>query len=297
MAWTEEVSCRRSNGGRMERFMTRVKVYLIVQAVLCLLLVILLSVSAVNIYREGSARKAEHPLESIYTTQDVARKAAPILPLFFIAVGMTAAGLLLGVKDEHAEKPVQDARTTRDLTAGRIAVPGADILRERGYQKRVSVLGWAAFGACMIPIALYLVNTAHFPDELEGMIRNLAVGVFPWAAAGMGCLIIREILLEKSILRETGLAKAQLAAEKEEHLQGAGKAPAGPEDGAENSGGTVSHEALAQGNGTGTKSRRTLQLVIVAAAIVFIVMGVVNGSAHDVLVKAINICTECIGLG
>ena len=261
MAWTEEVSCRRSNGGRMERFMTRVKVYLIVQAVLCLLLVILLSVSAVNIYREGSARKAEHPLESIYTTQDVARKAAPILPLFFIAVGMTAAGLLLGVKDEHAEKPVQDARTTRDLTAGRIAVPGADILRERGYQKRVSVLGWAA------------------------------------AAAGMGCLIIREILLEKSILRETGLAKAQLAAEKEEHLQGAGKAPAGPEDGAENSGGTVSHEALAQGNGTGTKSRRTLQLVIVAAAIVFIVMGVVNGSAHDVLVKAINICTECIGLG
>ena len=277
--------------------MTRVKVYLIVQAVLCLLLVILLSVSAVNIYREGSARKAEHPLESIYTTEDVARKAAPILPLFFIAVGMTAAGLLLGVKDEHTEKPVQDARTTRDLTAGRIAVPGADILRERGYQKRVSVLGWAAFGACMIPIALYLVNTAHFPEELEVMIRNLAVGVFPWAAAGMGCLIIREILLEKSLLREIGLARAQLAKEKEERLQGDGKASVMPEDGAEKSESNGSHEVLAHEIGSGTKSRRALQLLIIAAAIVFLVMGIVNGSAHDVLVKAINICTECIGLG
>ena len=119
--------------------MTRVKAYLIVQAVLCLLLVVLLSVSAVNIYREGSARKAEHPLESIYTTQDVARKAEPILPLFFIAVGMTAAGLLLGVKDEHAEKPVQDARTTRDLTAGRIAVPAAVSSGLRFTEKKPAV--------------------------------------------------------------------------------------------------------------------------------------------------------------
>ena len=275
--------------------MTRVKAYLIVQAVLCLLLVVLLSVSAVNIYREGSARKAEHPLESIYTTQDVARKAEPILPLFFIAVGMTAAGLLLGVKDEHAEKPVQDVRTTRDLTAGRIAVPGADILRERGYQKRVSVLGWAAFGACMIPIALYLVNTAHFPEELEGMIRNLAVGVFPWAAAGMGCLIIREVLLEKSLLREIGFARAQLAAEKKE--TGKEAAAADDETAPEEAGSGVSGEVSSVGNGSGTKSRRAVQLVILAAAVVFIVMGVANGSAHDVLVKAINICTECIGLG
>ena len=32
-------------------------------------------------------------------------------------------------------------------------------------------------------------------------------------------------------------------------------------------------------------------------AVVFIVLGIVNGGANDVLVKAINICTECIGLG
>ena len=31
--------------------------------------------------------------------------------------------------------------------------------------------------------------------------------------------------------------------------------------------------------------------------IVFIVLGVMNGGLRDVLVKAVNICTECIGLG
>ncbi|MDE7164193.1 MAG: thioredoxin [Clostridiales bacterium] len=32
-------------------------------------------------------------------------------------------------------------------------------------------------------------------------------------------------------------------------------------------------------------------------AVVFIIVGIVNGGAHDVLVKAVNICQECIGLG
>jgi len=36
-------------------------------------------------------------------------------------------------------------------------------------------------------------------------------------------------------------------------------------------------------------------LLVLAAA--FILLGVMNGGLRDVLVKAINICTECIGLG
>lgn len=40
-----------------------------------------------------------------------------------------------------------------------------------------------------------------------------------------------------------------------------------------------------------------LRAIILVIAIVFIVLGVMNGGLRDVLVKAINICTECIGLG
>ncbi len=45
------------------------------------------------------------------------------------------------------------------------------------------------------------------------------------------------------------------------------------------------------------KGQNKLRLLILCAAIVFILLGVMNGGAYDVLVKAINICTECIGLG
>ena len=40
-----------------------------------------------------------------------------------------------------------------------------------------------------------------------------------------------------------------------------------------------------------------LRGALYAAAVLFIVLGVLNGGLHDVLVKAIHICTECIGLG
>ena len=40
-----------------------------------------------------------------------------------------------------------------------------------------------------------------------------------------------------------------------------------------------------------------LRAGLYAVAIVFIVLGVMNGGLRDVLVKAVNICTECIGLG
>ncbi|MBE6675756.1 MAG: thioredoxin [Clostridia bacterium] len=37
--------------------------------------------------------------------------------------------------------------------------------------------------------------------------------------------------------------------------------------------------------------------VLIAAAVLMIVFGIFNGGMHDVLQKAIKICTECIGLG
>lgn len=39
------------------------------------------------------------------------------------------------------------------------------------------------------------------------------------------------------------------------------------------------------------------RLVVLFLGVLFIVLGAMNGGARDVLIKAINICTECIGLG
>ena len=40
-----------------------------------------------------------------------------------------------------------------------------------------------------------------------------------------------------------------------------------------------------------------VRFVVFVCAVAFIVLGILNGGLHDVLVKAIQICTECIGLG
>ena len=40
-----------------------------------------------------------------------------------------------------------------------------------------------------------------------------------------------------------------------------------------------------------------ISAVLLLAAALLIALGVLNGSLNDVLMKAINICSECIGLG
>lgn len=42
---------------------------------------------------------------------------------------------------------------------------------------------------------------------------------------------------------------------------------------------------------------KKLRILLCAAALLLIAAGILNGGMRDVLIKAINICTECIGLG
>ena len=257
--------------------MTEKKLYLTVQSVLCVLLVILLAVSVVSIYREGKARKAENPMEWVYTREAVGEKFGPIAPLFFGTIGLTAAGWILAVKDENADKPVKDVELTRDLTVSRVATPSEEMKEERRKQKRAFRAGWLCFLLCMVPISIYAAGGEHFPDgNLEEMIASLALHIFPWIILGLGCLVVSTVLQEKSMLRETEAARLRIREEKESGIR---------------------PEPKADVTGTNRKAKRVLQLIVAIAAVVFLILGVCNGSAKAVHTKAANICTECVGLG
>ena len=45
------------------------------------------------------------------------------------------------------------------------------------------------------------------------------------------------------------------------------------------------------------KNLHAVKVAVLIAAVIFIVAGIFNGSMEDMLIKAINICTECVGLG
>ncbi len=254
--------------------MTRIRLYLALQSAICIALVVLLSMSAVGIYREGSARKAEHPMESVYTPEEAAERFAPIAPLLFAGLGLLIAGLVLGVKDEKTEKPVKDTALDRDLLVSRVAQPSEAMLTARRVQKRLAWTGWGLFALCMVPILIYLTKPAHFPEaDLEGMFFSLLRVFLPWTAVGLGALSVTAALSGKSVLRETEAARAQLKAEKEAGIE------------------------AAPGSVAARKKTFLPQALIIAAAVILIIAGVLNGSARDVLYKAITICTECVGLG
>lgn len=294
--------------------MTRKKVYLIIQTVLCVLLFVMLSTAAIRIFREGSARRAEHPLESIYTVEAVAEQFKYIAPVLFASVGMAAAGLILGIRDEKEDKGVRDIRTERDLISGRVTGQSMEVNAARAGQRHVRTGGWTAFGICMVPVIVYLLNGAHFQDEnLENMFAALLRGTVPWVCAGIACLMIAGILEEKSIRREIEALKAQMKSERAsaDTSGDIGSKTGGLSGGTMTegfSGGTMT-EALAgskkdkvsaaakSAEDAGNRKMVILQSVVIAAAVFFIAAGIWNGSMHDVLIKAINICTECIGLG
>lgn len=254
--------------------MARTKIYLAMQVVLCVLLVVLLCISAVGAYRDGMARRVDNPRAAIYTREIAAERFAPLAPLTFIAIGMMIAGIALGIRDENAEKLVKDSEFIRDITVARVATASQAMRQAQAAQRRLRIAGWAIFGTCAIPVCIYLARADHFPlDDLEGMFYALVRVALPWAAAGIGALAVTSLMLEKYVVQEIEAAKAQLALERADGVSE-------PVDRSRTKGNPVA-----------------LQAVILIAAVAFIVLGVFNQSARDVLYKAITICTECVGLG
>ena len=254
--------------------MTKRRLVLLVQGAICVALTLALALAAIGICREGLARVAERPTESVYTPEIVAEKLASIAPLFLAAVILLIVGLALGVKDETAEKPVEDAEIQRDLMAARVARPSDAMKKERAAQKRLLAGGWIALALCTVPVAAYLANPAHFPQEdPEAMFLGLMRTFLPMTALGLGALAATSALRERSFLREAETARTRIREER-----ATGIAP--------------KERAVRR-----TKDLRGLQAVLIAAAVVLIIAGIVNQSARDVLYKAITICTECVGLG
>ena len=96
--------------------MSKEKVFLITQSVLCALVAGLLAAGALCLYIDGAAKQAEGDLfYYMYTRERAGAKLLPVLPAMFCAFGMTVAGLILGIRDDNADKPVRDEKLLRDL--------------------------------------------------------------------------------------------------------------------------------------------------------------------------------------
>ncbi|MCR4922912.1 MAG: hypothetical protein K5931_02755 [Lachnospiraceae bacterium] len=265
--------------------MKKAQIFLLVQSLVCILTVIMLSTAAIGIYRDGSARRAEDPSADIYTRESAFFAAAPGAGVMLLGFAISIAGWVFKIRDEDVEKGVKDEEYARDLTCSRILLPSEDMKKERSLQNKLLKGRWLAFFICMIPIFLYVINPSHFAETdaagLERVIGGLVAHILPWIVLALGFLMISTRLIEKSMEREREAAALRMKEEKEKGVD--------PE--------AVKKLPQVKGAMPEISHLKEIRMVFLAAALLFIVIGVFNGSMNDVLVKAVKVCTECIGLG
>lgn len=121
----------------------------------------------------------------------------------------------------------------------------------------------------------YLLNINHFvpdgtADDLIKQAINMSMHLMPWCIISFGVFIGFTFYVEYSAKKTTEILLQVIKTE-----------------------GKVTKEELKENN----IGKYIAQGAILIIAVVFIVIGVANGGAADVLQKAVNICRECIGIG
>lgn len=231
------------------------------------LLLAALSFICVNLYKAGNA-SALPP----FSRENISLELIRLVPLFVGYIVVLALAVLFGKNEGSAQTSLGISPQNRLLLLKR----GLGTLPEKAEreERHRRVLKWllaAALALFSVPCLAYLLSGDNFSSwELEEVMSALVLRLSPWLTAAFVSAAAVAYICDASIKRE-------IAVLKESNVE---KEGAAAPDVPENSG-----------------RLRLSRAIILVIAVLFITLGVLNGGMNDVLIKAINICTECIGLG
>ena len=275
-------------------------IYAICLAVLILAVGVCFALSCVSIYRSG---------DSPFTQESITAHFHRFAPLVYVTLGGIVGGIILawvlprrdlvvpGEEDDPLDviveryrrghyRPVKDPAALLKRQLARVDEETLSpscregLQKERRLRRLAGVAAAVLASVVMLPALIWCVNPAHFSVEsLNADIKTAALFVIPCAVVALGLLVGATLVRRASFLRETALVKAAIAERK-------GKAvPA--KNASDNRKNLLEKPLVLWG----------IRGLILAAGILFILLGILNGGMADVLGKAIRICTECIGLG
>ena len=289
-------------------------------AVFTVLLCTALCASALGIYASGLRHRVETgaPAAPIFTPEAVGRQLAWALPALglwlILAIVARAAG---AARPARSEMPLE---RTLALLRARLGGPPPEAERERGVRGRIRIVAGVVVALCAGWALAWLLNGENFTSwDLEQVMGALLRSVLPPLLLGFGALIAAARLCESSRAREKDAllaaareartaARAPMTGTRETRVEGDASrndAPFGVAAAANRA--TESREEEPRNPATParapmkgareTRAKAVARAALLVAAAALIALGVRNGGLRDVLIKAINICTECIGLG
>lgn len=251
------------------------KLHLIYGIILSALIIasgIMLIFSCVNIYRSNLNSHPFHPQTISIHFQ---RISLLIYTTLIALVGGIALHLLFpsepsrpkAIKEDDAPLKAQQKKASELL--GQFSALSQ---KETIYRRNVRIICFLLFAVLATIPALYFTDINHFSVENlnQDIIKSLVIAFVPCCIGLCACHYCKH-LCRKSYLRQAEIYKNAIQTN-------ACIAPNSPQK--------VTSPKLLYIRGT-----------LAILAICFILLGIFNGGARDVLLKAIAICTECIGLG
>lgn len=214
-----------------------------------------------------------------YSLQAVRENFAKIAVPVYICAGLCAVSIVSSLLFPASEKSKakSNPRMRLSVLLSKKDLSSADTLNainaERKKQRLYKALCLTLTGLLSCVFLIYAFNPQNYHTSLinQSMIKAMAV-LAPCALGMLVVAFITEHLTVKSIGRMIDTLKAL------------------PNSKAE-------AESLADEKPRFAGKLNVIRFALLVICIGFMVYGLINGGVYDVLTKAVNICTECIGLG
>lgn len=262
------------------------RIYFALITVALIAVAILLMVQCVAIYRLG---------EDPFTRESVAAHFAPIAVPVYVCLGLVAAGIALSpiLPAGPDSKPDRDAVTLRRLQE-KVSLSDcpADLSRHIGKLRRARWIHHTVtlmlLGIGTVAFLWYALDVSRFSvDDINGSMIKAMLLLAPCVGVPAVYAVVTAYLCRRSVRKEIDLLRDVLRNELVSYT-GNGKDANAP---------------LKEKTFTTAKKSESetwlpyLQSAILVIGVVLVVVGLLQNGAAAVLTKAINICTECIGLG
>lgn len=224
----------------------------------------------------------------VFTREIVGERLRAFIAPFVILIVAIAAGVIFPIYEVRAKFTSENTARllSSKLPSGGDGEEYEAALVRFGKLNKLRIVLWSVTGAlllgCTIATLCYMLNSANFPSEnITLEIFGLVGNVLPWIATAFVVLIVASVL-------SGVIAKRRVKEIKTLIKFGNGEKATDRE---------IKFISDLRKLLSNNVSLWVVRGVVFAVGVTFIVLGVLNGGANDVLIKAINICTECIGLG